>query len=69
MNKHISPPKFTHKLSFDEQRTLSPEQAIAYCDWIMSLPIRTKVGVTEEELLDRDYQMADANYTKAEIGG
>ena len=27
-------PRFTHKLSYEEQRLLSADEAKAYCDWI-----------------------------------
>jgi hypothetical protein len=43
----------TRKLSFEEQKLLTQEQAYAYFDWLMSRPIRTKVS--EEEYLDGDY--------------
>ncbi len=29
-------PRFTHTLSFDEQRALNPEQAKAYREWFVS---------------------------------
>jgi hypothetical protein len=56
------------RLSFEEQKLLSPQQAQAYCDWIMSLPLRP-LGrkVSEESYLQRDYDKP-ASWSNYETG-
>jgi hypothetical protein len=67
---HSPFPTFTRKLSFDEQRLLSPQQAEAYCDWVMGLPLRAiKQKVSGESYLQRDYDKSEGswmNYETAE---
>lgn len=59
---------FTHPLSFSEQRNLTKEEAEAYCDFILSRPLKTKVGLTDDQKLDRDYDRVEGGMIRAEIG-
>lgn len=51
------PVRFTHKLSFEEQKLLSEEEGKAYCDWLMSRPVRQCPNIDDPNYLDADYDM------------
>lgn len=49
---------FTRTLSHDEQRQLTPEQGLAYCQWFaerMGRPMKSRLHMDDPSYLDGDY--------------
>ena len=73
----MTAPKFTRKLSFDEQRALSREDMEAYCDWVTEMGTKLVMGKVEdlqkrlkddERFLQRDYDRSTGSWQNWETG-